>query len=104
MFLSAFRRGADENEPADQPSVLSSDQLSDAAAKRKAQQVDFREAEQSDEGDGIFRHRCDVVRRFAGRTTDTGVVKRDDWPIGRESVDDGGIPRIDVAREVLQEN
>ena len=104
MFLSAFRRRADEDELADQPYVLGGDLLSDAAAKRKAQQVDFREAEQIDESDCIFRHRCDIIRRLASRATNTRVVKRDDWAIGRESVDDGGIPSVYVAREVLQEN
>lgn len=50
------------------------------------------------------RHRCDIVRRLAGRATDPGVVECDYRAIGGESVDDGGIPRIDVARKVLQEN
>jgi hypothetical protein len=41
---------------------------------------------------------------LAGRATDPGVVECDDRAIGGESVDDRGIPRIDVAREMLQEN
>ena len=41
---------------------------------------------------------------MTGRATDPGVVECDYRAIGGESVDDGGIPRIDVAREVLQEN
>ena len=36
MFLSALRRGADENELADQPFVLGGNLLGDAAAERKA--------------------------------------------------------------------
>ena len=50
------------------------------------------------------RHRGDIVGRLAGRATDPGVVECDYRAIGGESVDDGGIPRIDVAREVLQKN
>src|SRR6202000_2055447 len=41
----------------------------DAAAERKAQQVDLRKAEQIDEDDGISRHGFDIVRRLTGRAT-----------------------------------
>ena len=47
---------------------------------------------------------CDIVGRLTGRPTDPGVVECDYRAIGSESVDDGGIPCIDVAREVLQKN
>src|SRR6185312_14735389 len=104
VFLSAFRRGTDEHQLADQPSMPGGNLLSDAAAEGKSQQVHFDEAEQVDKGDRVSCHRRDIVRRWTGRATDPGVVKRDDWAIGGESVDDGGIPRIDVAREVLQQN
>ena len=104
VFLSAFRRGADEDELADQPSVLRGDLLGDAAAEGKAQQVDFGEAEQVDEVDRVSGHRRDIVGRLTGRAADPGIVEGDHGAIGGEGVDDGGIPRIDVAREVLQEN
>ncbi len=53
VLLSALRSGADEDELADQPSVLGRDLLGDEAAEGKAQQVDFGEAEQVDEGDRV---------------------------------------------------
>ncbi|MGC0393563.1 hypothetical protein ABIF91_005949 [Bradyrhizobium sp. USDA 241] len=104
MFLSASWRGADEDEFPDQPFVLSCDLLGNAAAERKAQQVDLRKAEEIDEGECIPRHRSDIVRRLAGRATDPSIVECDDGAIGGKTVDDGGIPRINVAGEVLQEN
>ena len=48
MLLAAFRSGADEDELADQPFVLGGDLLGDAAAERKAQQVDLRKASPED--------------------------------------------------------
>src|SRR5580692_10514138 len=104
MFLSASRRGPDEDELPDQLFVFGVDLLRDEATERKAQQIDLAKAEQVDEGDGIFRHRCDIVRGLAGRTADAGVVERDDRAIGGERVDHRGVPGIEIAREVLQEN
>src|SRR4029434_3269816 len=48
--------------------------------------------------------RCDIVRRLTGRATNPSVVECDYRAIGGESVDDGGIPCIDVAREMLQQD
>jgi hypothetical protein len=70
MFFSAFWSGADQDQLADQPTVLGSDLLGDAAAEGKAQQVDFGEAEQLDKGDRVSGHRCDIVGRLAARTAD----------------------------------
>ena len=104
MFLAALRRSADEDQLAYQPSVFGGDLLGDETAERKAQQVDLGKVEQNDERDRVSRHRRDIVGRLAGRAADAGVVEHDDGTIGGQRVDDGGIPRIDVAREVLQEN
>jgi len=90
VVLCLFRRGADENVLPDQPFVLGGDLLGDAASERKAQQIDFRKAEQIDEGDCIPRRRCDNIRRLAGRATDPGVVEGDYSAIGGVSVDDAG--------------
>jgi hypothetical protein len=104
MFLSASRRSRYKDELADQPSVLGGDLLSDAATKRKAQQVDLCEAKRVDELDRVSCHRRDVVGRLTARAADPGVVEGDHGAISGQSVDDGGIPSIDVTREVLQEN
>jgi hypothetical protein len=104
VFLSALRSGADEDELADQPSVLGRDLLGDAAAEGKAQQVDFGEAEQVDERDRVPGHRRDIVGRLARRAADPCVVEGNHRAIGGQGIHDGGIPRIDVAREMLQQN
>ncbi len=54
--------------------------------------------------DCVSRHCRDIVRCLTGRAADPGVVEDDNRAIGGKGVDDGGVPRIDVAREVLQEN
>ena len=60
---------ADEDELADQRSVLGSDLLGDEAAERKAQQIDLGEAKQADEVDRVSRHRRDIVGRLTSRWT-----------------------------------
>src|SRR2546430_10107086 len=104
MFLSAFGRSADEDELANQPSMLGSDLLSDAAAEGKAQQVDFGEAEHVDEIDRVSCHRRDIVGCLTGREADPCVVEGDYRAIGGEGVDDGRSPCIAVSPEVLQKN
>src|SRR5216683_659750 len=104
MFLSAFWSGTDEDQLADQPTVLGGDLLSDATAKGKAEQIHFGEAEQVDKGNRVSGHRWDIVGRLAARTADPGVIESDHRAIGGQGVHDGGIPRVDVAREMLQRN
>lgn len=84
--------------------MLGSDLLGDEAAERKAQQIDLGEAKQADEVDRVSRHRRDIVGRLTGRAPDTGVVEGDDRTISSKCVDDGGIPRVNISREMLQEH
>src|SRR5260370_42572069 len=104
MFLSAFWSGTDEDQLADQPTVLGGDLLGDAAAEGKAQQVDFGEAEQVDKGDRVSGHRWDTVGRLAARTPDPGLVESDHLTIVGQGRHRGGSPPADVARTILHTN
>ena len=57
-----------------------------------------------DEGDRVVGHRLDRVRRRAGRGADADVVERDHASIRGERVDERGIPVVEVAAEVLQQD
>src|SRR5262245_54537074 len=52
----------------------------------------------------MVSHRFDGARRRAGRSRYTDVVERDHAPLRGELVDEGGIPVVEVAAEVLQQN
>ncbi|BCG96427.1 hypothetical protein MesoLj131a_52910 [Mesorhizobium sp. 131-2-1] len=84
--------------------MLGSDLLGDAAAERKAKKVDFGEAEQFNKRDRVSGHRRDIVGRLACRAADPGVIESDHRSIGGQGIHDGRVPRIDVAREMLQED
>ena len=96
--------GGGEN---DAPRKVGSDErnlLRDEAADREAEKVDALEVQGVDECDGVMSHRLDVVRRAAGRRGDTNVVEGDDATAGRQVVDEGRVPVVEVAPEVLQQH
>ena len=57
-----------------------------------------------EERDRVVRHRLDGVRRAAGRGADADVVEGDDASLRGERVDQRGVPVVEVAAEVLQQD
>jgi hypothetical protein len=92
------RRG--EHQAAHQCGAGERDVLGDEAAERESQDVGAVDAERVEEGDGVAGHVGHGARGGPARGADTGVVERDDPPVGGEQVDEGGIPVVQVAAEV----
>ena len=80
------------------------DLLGDEAAEREAEQIDALELHRLEEGDRVVGHRLDGVRRRAGRGADADVVEGDHASLGGELVDQRGVPVVEVAAEVLQQD
>ena len=99
----APRCGAGEHEPADQPRTHQRQLLGDIAAEREAEHVDLGQPERVDEAQHVAGHVLDVVRNRTGRGADAAVVEQDDLALLRDAVDERGIPGVEVAPEVLQE-
>jgi hypothetical protein len=78
--------------------------LGDEAADGKAKQIDTRKVHRLDEGDGVVSHGFDRARRPAGGGADADVVEGDHASIGGELIDQRGIPVVEVAAEVLQQD
>ena len=57
-----------------------------------------------DEGDGAVGHGFDRVRGGAGGRADADVVEGDHASIRSERVDESGVPVVEVAAEVLQQD
>ena len=70
----------------------------------KPEQVDSVESERVDEREHLPRHRGDRAARLTGRGADARVVDQDDLAVGGERVDQGGVPVVEVAAEVLQQD
>jgi hypothetical protein len=80
------------------------DLLPDEAADRETEQIDSLQAERVDEGDRVAGHRLDGAWRPAGRGADANVVERNHASIRRECVGERGVPVVEVAAEVLQQD
>ena len=93
-----------EHDASQQVGADERDLLRDEAAEREAEQIDPLKAHRLDEGDGVVGHRFDGARRPAGRGADADVVERDHASIRGERVDERGIPVVEVAAEVLQQD
>ena len=93
-----------EHDASEQVGADERDLLRNEAADREAEQVDLLELHRLDEGDRVVGHRLDRVRRRACRGADAGVVERDHAPFRGERVDQGRVPVVEVAAEVLQQD
>src|SRR4051794_12912085 len=61
-----------------------------------------REPERVDEAQDVAGHVLDVVGHETGRGADAAVVEQDDLAVRGETVDQRGVPVVQVAAEVLQ--
>ena len=100
----ALRCGRREHDAPQQVGPDERDLLRDEAADREAEQIDPLEVHRLEEGDRVVGHRLDGVRRPAGRGADADVVERDHASIRGERVDESGVPVVEVAAEVLQQD
>jgi hypothetical protein len=78
--------------------------LRDEAANREAEQIDLLKVQCFEERNRVVGHRLNRVRRPARRSGDADVVERDHPSIRRECVDERGIPVVEVAAEVLEQD
>jgi hypothetical protein len=78
--------------------------LGDEAADGEAEQIDTLKVHRLDEGDGVVGHGFDRARRPAGCGADADIVECDHASIGGERIDQRGVPVVEVAAEVLQQN
>jgi hypothetical protein len=78
--------------------------LRDEAADGESQQIDLTEVHGGEERDGVACHLLHRVRRCPGGATDPGVVEGDDPPGRGQRVDQRGIPVVEVAAEVLEQD
>jgi hypothetical protein len=78
--------------------------LRDEAADRESEQIDSLKIHRLEKGDGAVGHRFDRVRRGAGGRADADVVERDHTSVRSERVDESGVPVVEVAAEVLQQD
>ena len=100
----ALRRRGREHDAPQEIGADERDLLRDEAADRETEQIHPLELECLEEGDGIVAHRLDRVGRPAGGRADAGVVEGDHTAISRERIDERGVPIVEIAAEVLQEN
>jgi hypothetical protein len=84
--------------------ALQSDLLGDEPADGEAEEVDFGEAERVDEGERVSPEGRERRRYRAARQPDAGGVEQDDLPLVGDVVEEGGIPVVQVAAEVLEED
>jgi hypothetical protein len=75
--------------------------LVDPLAEREPEQVDLVEAERSDEGDCVLRHRGYGREALALRRADPPVVEGDHRVVGGDAVDD---PRVPVVEDRAEED
>src|SRR4030095_6802030 len=88
------RTGAGEDHFPNEPRLFMRNHLRNKASEREAEEVDLFQAQRSDEGDGILRHRRDRVRSRALRRADPSVVEGDHADPGCNAVDDSRIPSV----------
>jgi hypothetical protein len=92
-----------QDQPAYQVRAQQDGFLGDEPAEGEPEQVDFGEAQGVDEGENVAGQSLDAVRDGAGRAADSAVVGEDDFAPGRDVVDEGRVPVVEVAAEVLEE-
>jgi hypothetical protein len=80
------------------------DLLSDVTAQGESKQIDLPEPERGDEADGVPGHVGDVVPDDARRASDSAQSDRDHLSISRQHIEQSGIPRVEVAPEMLQQD
>jgi hypothetical protein len=71
---------------------------------RKTEKVNLLQTQCIDESLCILCHARKCRRHFTGRAGNTGIVEDDHFAVFRQTVEDGWIPMIQVAREVLVED
>jgi hypothetical protein len=80
------------------------DLLGDEAAQGEADDVDLHEAEGVEQGHGVPGHLGDRPRGRAAGCADAGVVEGHDMAAGGQRVDQRGVPIVEVAAEVLEQD
>jgi hypothetical protein len=75
------------------------DHLGDEAAEGEAEQTDLLQTERVEERDSVIGHLLGGVRSRARGAADAGVVESDHVALGREAVDQGRVPVVDVPSE-----
>src|SRR5216683_2938290 len=102
--LAAARAGADQDEAPHEVGRLKGDLLSDKAADRKAEHIDFPQAQRPDERHRVAAHFLERSWHLSGGTGDTGVVEQDHFAVLGETVGHRRIPMVHGAGEVLVED
>jgi hypothetical protein len=90
--------------PPDQRRSFEQHSLRDHSAEGEAEDVDSIKAQCVEEGEHVARHVVDIVGGLPARPTDSAVVQQDHGTSGREPVDDGWVPVVHRASEVLQQD
>src|SRR5262249_5497512 len=96
------RRG--QYQAAHQRRTNQGDFLRHEAADRKSKEVDPVEILAVEEGDGVTRHLRHGPRRGSARSAHTHVVEGDALPPRRQGVDQRGIPVVQIATEMLEQD
>src|SRR6201987_1694533 len=79
------------------------DLLGNEAADREPEDIDAWNIQCGDESNGIAGHLLDCVGSVSGRGPDARIVERYDAPLSGQGVDQGRVPILQIAAEVLQQ-
>jgi hypothetical protein len=101
---TALRARSGEDHPTDEVRPLQCDLLGDESADGEAEQVDLGEPQRIDEGQRVAPELLERRRRGACRQAHPARVEQDDLALVRDVVDQGGVPVVEVAAEVLEEH
>jgi hypothetical protein len=102
--LAALRARSREHQAAHEPRPDERELLRDEPAEREAEQVDLAQLQRLEEAQRVVRHRGHRARRAAGRPADAGVVEQDHLAHRGQRVDERGVPVVEVAAEMLQQD
>jgi hypothetical protein len=101
---SALRRRRSEHEPPDERGPAQRHVLGEEGSQRESQDVDLRQVQRVDEGDGVLRHLRDRAGRGTAHATDAGVVEGDDPSVGGQRVHQHRVAVVEVSSEVHQQH
>jgi len=101
---SALGSRGGKHDASHEPRSCQRDLLGYEAADRETQEVDLSELERVEEQGRVIRHLGDRAWRLPAGAADAGVVEGDDTPVLCESVDQHGVPVLEVPSEVLEKD
>src|SRR5260370_1930163 len=102
--VETTRRSSDQDKLADQFRTVEGDLLRDHAAEGETEKVDLLQPKSIDEGLCILRHACEGGGYLTGRAVDAFIVEDNDFALFGQAIEDGRIPIVEIAVEVVVEN